>query len=331
MKIDRIVVKSILILFGLFVFMLLSVFLFHNELTFEKKIDSRVFVLEGWIPEEALNKALGIFKSENYEYIFVTGHQLQPEITLYINSYLIIHHVSEIGEDSLVKMHTIRINAESTLGQKDSAHFVLWLNDRAVADFYTSDSRGDFVVSWEGRLINLDSVMVEFDNDKVSQFGDRNLRINSVSINEKDMLRDSPARFIDRGRPFGKSRWNVTADSYAALAANFFTGNGIDPSRVISVPNYSNKRRTYGNAIALRKWFDENDFTVESVNIVSTHHHSRRTWMMYNSLLKHQMDVGIISLDIVDAQSKTRLDQFKTIARESIALMYYIIFIIPWV
>jgi hypothetical protein len=307
-------------------------FIMPEMLTLKNKVCSKVMVLEGWIPEEGLRQSYDLFVNENYDYIFVTGHQLRPETTLSTNAFLILHYHVEVADESLLGLHTIRVDAESTLGRNDSAHFVLWFNDKEIADFYTSDSRSGFEVLWEGHLSEIDSIMVQFDNDKVSRNQDRNLRINGAQINGKEILFSSPARFIDRGRPFGQSRWDITADTYAALAANYFIGRGIDPNRVISVPNYSNKRRTYGNALALRDWFEKNSsFNVGAINIVSAHYHSRRTWMIYNRLLNNTMEVGIISLDVSHSEKKSIAGHFKTIGREFIAFLYYSIFIIPWI
>ena len=322
----------LLILLIILVFAGLSSFLFFPSfLTHESKIPANILVAEGWMPHYGLHKAYREFLKGDYDYLVLTGNPFPGSITMYINSYLIFYpHDSILGEDEK-REHQFFMDISSTLGVRDSAHFVFWVNDQRITEHYTTEQGGRFSVKWEGSLSEMDSVMVQYTNDKVSEKGDRNLSINRLTLNGKNLIIDHADLFIDRGRPFGRYRWNVTATSYAELAAHFFVNMGIEKDRVIAVTNqYPGLRNTYGNALSLRDWIGENEPDISGINVVSMDYHSRRTWLTYRKLLGNKSAVGIISAEEITA-AHSRQKKYRTIFRETAALIYYAIFILPWV
>jgi uncharacterized SAM-binding protein YcdF (DUF218 family) len=62
------------------------------------------------------------------------------------------------------------------------------------------------------------------------------------------------------------------------------------PSRV------SDRDRTYGSAVALRKWLGENNITVDSFNIVTEDTHARRTRLLFEKAFGRHVRVGIIAV-----------------------------------
>jgi uncharacterized SAM-binding protein YcdF (DUF218 family) len=173
--------------------------------------------------------------------------------------------------------------------------------------------------------------MIQYRNDTYNKHGDRNLEIRAFVVNDENLLDNTTPRIIDRGRPFGQYRWHQKESSYAEYAARYFQDRQIDKSRIFPVTNYLDvRRRTYGNALALRQWFDEQGYYPEAINIVSMNYHSRRTWMIYNKLLGDKMDVGIISVRSVQREIDWQ-SRLAYIIRESMAFLYYLVFIFPWV
>ncbi len=304
-----------------------------NYLTLDRRAVANVLVVEGWIPDQGLRKAYDEFTYGNYDFMLITGSRLQEGVTLYINSYLIFYPHDSLyrnrglyDEEQIFEMHIT-----STLGKKDSAHFVFWVNDHPVTDYYTTENQGSFSVKWNGDLQDIDSVMVQYDNDKVDDGGDRNLFIQSLTLNGKSLILDYADMMLDRGRPMGKYRWNVTAHSYAEQASYYFLDRGLTTDEVIAVTNnFKRKRRTFGNAMALKQWMETNGLQPAGINVVSMDYHSRRTWLTYNRLLGQYTDVGVISSHdpgFSDSPQK----KYYGIIRESLALVYYGVVILPWV
>ena len=105
---------------------------------------------------------------------------------------------------------------------------------------------------------------------------------------------------------------------------------GIDSSLIHAV---SCKRtilnRTLTSALSVQKWLETSDIKIKGINIVSAGTHSRRTWMIYKKVLPKSCKIGIISLpDNINNTSGLR-KKIKMI-RETIALIYYSIILIPY-
>ncbi len=324
--------KKVTLAVTLSVFIVVFVFfILCNLLSRQQKIQAKVLVVEGWLPQTALSVAYDEFREGEYDLILLTGSAFRDIITLYENSFLVIYPQAEEFEKGLSKEnHVFEIKAHSSLGEKDKAHFIFWVNDQAIANYYTGDKEHKFLVEWKGAFADLDSVMIQFKNDMYVNGNDRNLVLNSLLLNNKKVILEKTPRFIDKGKPFGKYRRTAMASSYAEMASCFFLDRGVEPSEVVPVPNHlSDIRRTYGNALALKQWFEENNFYPDAINVVSLDYHSQRTWMVYNRLLRNEMEVGIISAKNVNKEMNIT-GKYMYIARESAALLYYCLFIIPW-
>jgi uncharacterized SAM-binding protein YcdF (DUF218 family) len=53
--------------------------------------------------------------------------------------------------------------------------------------------------------------------------------------------------------------------------------------------------RTYNSAVTLRRWFQENHLTVDSINVLTEDAHARRTRLLFQEALGPDIEVGIIS------------------------------------
>jgi hypothetical protein len=337
MSIKRIIFLLFLVLLiisvvGILLFIKASKTLTHNQI-----IPSNILVVEGWISEKALNEAYNEFVDNgDYKYLIVTGDRMDENHFLYINSFLIFHPGEQIRNeinpgDSLV----IELTIESTLGIEDPAQFVFWINNEEVAEHYTYKHTESFVVQTDLKIEEIDSLMVQFTNDKVSELGDRNLMIRKVSINGVKLTFENSQIFHDIGRPFGKNRRNLTTNTFAGLAALFFLDKGISENQVIAVPNYNSwLGRTFGNARALKRWFESDGIAdqidISGINVVTMDFHSYRTWRTYKKMLKKVSDVGVISLRDDSTYGTESLRKNREL-KETIALVYYWIFILPWI
>jgi len=326
--------KFFLFISILILLLLISLSFFRFSLTYlthNAPVEANVLVVEGWMPHYGLQRAFTEYQNGEYDYLIITGNKFPDHITMYINSFLIFYPHKSIKNDEEIGEHIFEMQINSTLGVRDSAHFVFWVNDERITEHYTPENRGSFRATWEGRLSDIDSVMVQYTNDMVSEIGDRNLAIHKLNLNDQNLIIEYADLFLDRGRPFGRFRWNVTATSYAELAAHFFVDWGIDREKVIPVTNhFTNLRRTYGNALSLKQWLENNEMDIRGANVVSMDYHSRRTWLTYQKLLSHKTEVGIISSEDIPTQHSRR-KKYNHAFREAVALVYYYLFVLPWI
>jgi len=315
--------------------LLFLIMLYHASkiLTRNEKIEANVLVVEGWIYEHAFNKAIIEFKEGEYKCLIVTGDKLIDDRILYVNSFLVYHPDDLINQTNNNDSTVLELVIQSSLGGQDSARFAIWLNDRIIDDFYTTQWDGQYVIHLDQKVNEIDSLMIQFKNDKVDESGDRNLLVKDVSVNGVQLNHHNSCIFRDEGRPFGKNRRNITTDTYAGLAAHYFIQKGIPSDQVIPVPNYrSHLRRTYGNAKALREWFKNAEIKpdIQGINVVTMDYHSYRTWKTYKKLLRNVSNVGIISCNDASLSNNEELLKNKKI-KESLALVYYWVLILPWI
>lgn len=315
---------------ALIMVLLFSLFTASTLLLYEKRIDAGHLMVEGWVPRPTLLAALEEFKRENYQYIITSGSPITGPFSLNSNTFLVFKPQFEgtnSGADSII---TFSINAESSLGPKDSAHFVFWVNDQPIKGFYTIDAIGGFIFDWEIGPQDIDSIMIEFDNHAHIKRKERNLIINRLSINGTALNANNSLIFEDLGTPFGKDRINLSAGNYADLAGIFFIDAGIPVNKVIAVANHDKKyRRTLGNALAVKDWIYGSGNSGIKINIITTRYHSRRTWLTYKKVLDGVAEVGVIPQCDFEARQigSKNLTRFK----ESLALLYYAVFIFPFV
>jgi len=91
------------------------------------------------------------------------------------------------------------------------------------------------------------------------------------------------------------------------------------PSRVMD------RDRTYGSAVALRNWFREHNMSVRSINVVTEDLHARRTRLLFEKALGHDVAVGVIAVANPDYDSRHwwRYSQgVKEVVSEGAAYLY---------
>ncbi|HYW96908.1 MAG TPA: carbohydrate-binding domain-containing protein, partial [Bacteroidales bacterium] len=185
----------------------------------------------------------------------------------------------------------------SSLRGKDAAHFNLWVNDSLIRGFLTRKRHRTYEIPWYGDLSDLDSVMIQFDNDK-SAWGDRNLYVSSLTVDDRYFGPFSLMVDYDISQLDGKRRESLNARSWAGQARTKLINMGIPPGKIIAVPGYqTNINKTWHSVKAFRYWMRKTDtISITGINIVSLGEHSRRTWLTYKKLLKKDLPVGIIAL-----------------------------------
>jgi hypothetical protein len=297
----------------------LSGYLSKNE-----QVNANILIVEGWLPEYAIETINNEFKKNRYEYIITTGLKSTGDYyMLSMNGYLTFYPGSRFSLSTESAPHQIEISAYSELGGKNRAHFNVFVNDSLVSDFLASKKKQNFLVKWQGELIKIDSIMVQFDNDKTGDFGDRNLYVNEITIDHKITIPYLNNSVYDISGQDEKRRIINNFSSNAELARNRLLSTGIDSSIIISVPaNRVYINRTLTSALAVRDWLKKSDIKIVGINIISEGTHARRTWMTYNKVLNETYKIGIISLpEKVNARS--HLGRLTYTFRQSVALVYY--------
>src|SRR6266550_8179079 len=112
----------------------------------------------------------------------------------------------------------------------------------------------------------------------------------------------------------------------ASVGADLLRKNGLPNESLQMVPSrVMDRDRTYASAVALRTWFREHNLTVRGVNVLTEDVHARRTCLLFQKALGHNVAVGVISVPNpdYDANHWWRYSEgVKDVVAENVAYIY---------
>lgn len=112
----------------------------------------------------------------------------------------------------------------------------------------------------------------------------------------------------------------------AEVAAATLLALGFAPDKLVAVPTPEVARnRTYASAVALRKWIEDSNLNVDSLNLYTFDVHSRRNWLIFKQTFAPKIKVGVIVLEPLFYEPKhwwTASAGVKSVIFEAIAYIY---------
>jgi hypothetical protein len=326
-------IKTLIIAGSVLFFIILSfsaVFTFSGYLSTTEKINANILLVEGWLPPDGMEAACHEFRTHSYDYIVTTG--LEADFDggfMYSRGFLIFYPREKLSSNLKTGRHLIEVKASSEMGGENAACFRLYINDSVIANFTTSKREKNYPVYWQGSLATIDSITIEFTNDFVGDFGDRNLFIREIIIDKKIIIPTLNYSEYDIDDLDGKERIKNNFTSYASKAKTELLRLGVDTTFLIAVPGVrTNINRTLASALAVRDWVNKTNIKITGINIFSYGMHARRSWMIYSKILGKSFNIGIVSLP--DNLNQTRTEKtFETI-RETLGIFYYWVILIPY-
>ncbi len=294
-------------------------------------VKANILIVEGWLPEYGLKIACNEFQSNGYDYLITTGLKSTVEyFMLSEDGYLIFYTKDKLISSGMSENHTIGINAYSELDGEHSAHFSIFVNDSLISEYSADKNKRIYSIAWTGNLKDIDSISVRFINDGVGDFGDRNLYVNEIIIDNQTIIPYQNNTEYDIREWDGIDRVKNNYDSYAGSARERLCLMGIDSSRVLAVTSKKVRiNRTLTSALAFRSWLQETNMHIDGINIMSLGTHGRRTWMTYNRILEKKYDIGIISIDDMKNHAGRKSKALMTL-RETLGIIYYWFILLPY-
>jgi len=292
-------------------FVLINIFStsIKRYLSITEKVQANILIVEGWLPDFALEMAYKEFTDHSYDYVLTSGIGLPEYFILTDNGHLIFYPDLEDEIDTTRRKHIIEVAAFSQLEGKHRAHFNIHVNDTLLEGFYADKKKKNYEAKWEGDISDIDSIMIQFDNDSVGNFGDRNLWLKEIIIDQKIHLKYWDLSIYDKFKLNGNNRFTNYSNSYAGMAKNKLLAMGLDSSKIIALPAKKvTLFRTLKSALVVSNWMEESDYEIKGVNIVSMGVHSRRTWTTYKELIRLPTDVGIISVSKMNGRHPNQPD-----------------------
>ena len=115
-------------------------------------------------------------------------------------------------------------------------------------------------------------------------------------------------------------------ESYAEVTAASIRDLGVASDRVVAVPAaYVPRDRTYSTAAALKAWLRDSETEARSFDLYSVGPHARRTWLLYETAMDGEFQVGIVALknEGYDPDAWWRTSGgVRTVIAEALAYMY---------
>lgn len=301
-----------------------------DHLSTTKRVEANTLLVEGWLPSYALEMAYTEFIANDYDQVITTGIRIDDYFQVSMNGFLVFYMKDRLKEVDNTMDHTISIDAFSELDGSHSAHFNVFVNDSLVADFFSGKKKRQYEIDWKGNLANIDSIMIQFDNDRSDASGDINLYVKEIVFDHKIQLPYQYYSEYDIGALDGKRRIVNNFNSHAELASNALVSMGVDSSVIVAVSGRKVRiNRTLSSALAFRDWLATANIEVEGINIVTSGTHARRTLMTYNKILDKKYEIGIISLPDYRENASRKYKILKTL-RETLDLVYYWLILIPF-
>jgi hypothetical protein len=296
-----------------------------------EEVKANILIVEGWLPPYALKMAYNEFEKNGYDIIVTTGLKFSPDYYRFpANGYMIFYPIDKNTFKDELKKHLIEIDAYSEMDGVYTSHFNLFVNDSKIGDSYVEMRKKKYQFYWEGSLDKIDSLKIQFDNDRVDEGGDNNLYIRQIIIDKEFTIPYLYNVDYDSSRIDARRIVNNSITSNAELAKKRLIELGIDSMVIKSVSAKKVRvNRTLTSALAFRDWLKGRDIEIKGINIISMGTHARRTWMSYNKILNEKYKIGIISLPDNDLSNSRIKKSIKTI-RETLGILYYWIILIPY-
>ena len=296
-----------------------------------KQVNADILIVEGWLPDYALKMAYDEVQKKDYKHIITTGiNTYTPYYNVYGNGYLTFYTRNKFSKMNESGLHSIEVDAFGSLEGENRAHFNFYINDSLAADFYAEKQKMNFEIKWGGNLNDIDSIRIQFTNDGMGDYGDRNLFVKDITIDHKLSIPYLNNTVYQLAKSYGRSRINNNISSAAVLAKNRLVLLGIDSSLITPVPAKRVRvNRTLTSALAFRDWIKTENPDINGINIISMGTHARRTWMTYNKILNEKYEIGIISLPDDSSLYSPAKKAFKTV-RETLGIIYYWIILLPY-
>jgi hypothetical protein len=320
--------KSISLIIGLSLLILVSsFFLFRPNivdfLSVNKPVDADCLVVEGWISENSLGSAAEEFLSNDYKKLIVTGVPIESWYMMAEDGFFVF----DLEDVALVinPGDSIVINLRGTQAKGNYAHFSLYINNEKVGGGFTMDKWKDYLIVSDS-VFELRTLTIAFDNDDFYGREDRNLFVGSLSIGNAKIPARSEKTFVFDNMDYRRENpVQTNFSSVAEIAAHSLMSLGIPKEKVVILPSKDAERnRTLNSAQAVNAWIQEYFQGDISLNIYSENIHSRRSWMVYKSVLKINNDkIGIIlPIERTDNLQNIKINN-RTILREILGIIYY--------
>jgi len=289
----------------------IAVFLFPKNLYKDYPTEADIMVVEGWLPDYALEESIKEFNAGNYKSMITMGTKMPDAFRIYSSGSLEFNLERSRITNTDGIAGEIAVNAYGTAAAGQYPHFCLYINDSLAGESYVDKKCMNYKFHTNKPVKSIKTIRIRYDNDGYTYWRDRDLYVEYIKVNNIKIPAYSDITYYDMNRPDDyrqySPRYNNSAD-YAAFILRYL--GFADSIKTIPVlhTKFSN---TYSCALAFRDWYFNSSFKGKPVNIVSLGPHTHRTWMVYRKVLGKDTDLGII---LVESEIYSKNNWWKSLA-----------------
>lgn len=315
--------KKIIVVFLLSILFFIGLVVFqpyvYTRLAITQKINADNLLVEGWLSRYNAKRAFQEYTAGNYKAVITTGQSVPDYYSVVMNGFLVFDTKELFKSDTTKLTHTFDLVVYGELGGEHSAHVGFYLNDVLHAEFYAAKRKKSYGYMYSGALADIDSLMIAFDNDAMGDFGDVNLYVKEIIVDDTLHISFKNHSIYNRTARGWERRIPLDYETYAGRARNYFIDLGLDEANVIAVPGEgANIHRTLSSALSFKEWLENSGESIESINILTVGAHARRTQMIYRKVLEGHCEVGIVALS-----GRGRVQSFFYTYKELIGIVYF--------
>ena len=260
-------------------------------------VSAEILVVEGWLPEDALDQACDEFIRNKYKLLITTGFPFTKGVKMSSDGMFVFDLKNSI-KPSPDHMYEISVKTRGTRAIGEYAHFCMLADSVPLGQAFSKRRVQDYTYT-----VHQNSppglIQVTFDNDAVSKNDDRNLYVYSVSINAQTFLANDSTVTHYGWNGSGYEFRRKLAVGGAGIIANYIISKGVSDSAVVAVETSDKKwSKTYTTALDVRQWLASNlPEPGHSINVFSQGPHARRTWISYRKAFNGSASIGIIACE----------------------------------
>lgn len=290
---------------GIVLFIILFYVISGLFLSYNKPVESPYVLLEDWISYTIVDDALNYIAENSIDSVFVVGMKnsntsvgLQEidksrKLEKTRNTYAVLWDGIlgfEIPSEKLKESFTLNLKMRGTGDNEHFPHYGIFANNRLIGSGFVNekDSSYEFILS-KNSADSLTYILINFDNDRLTSTGDRNLYISDINIDSVNIDSVSSDNFFISNTV--KPYFNYVSKLYSI---KYYLGDlGYDTSRVKPVEvNYDPFNKTLALAKGAKKYFSKTD--VKNINLITASKHSTRSYLNFKNCLEENIEVGCI-------------------------------------
>ncbi len=255
-----------------------------------RPVHADILVVEGWLPDVALEQAALEFHRGAYHTMLVTGFPFANGVVLGVEGSLVFR----LPAGTVLTDHVVSVTLDGTRACGAYAHFKVFADSLYLGDAWSTRKSITYRFPLRGKNVP-GTISVVFDNDCVEGSEDRNLRVKDISLGKLRLPANdtSVVFYFQHAEEYGTLK-RMSPGSAGASAAVLENLVGRD-SLVALETTWKTRSKTYTSALDVRKWIDGHVQGQVSVNVWTMGLHARRTWTSYRRAFGNTYPVGIIS------------------------------------